>query len=98
MSGARTLLLAGVLLAVITVVALFIPSDWQGVDEAVLAPIAERAGRPAAPLMNIEGDLLLFLFTLAGAVGGIIIGYTWRTLFGGEEARQAAQGRADSSG
>ncbi len=96
MSGAKTLILAGVLLAVVTVVALFIPSEWKGVDEVVLAPAAERAGRPVAPLINIEGDLLLFLFALAGAVGGIVIGYTWRTLFGGEAPRQPARGLDDS--
>ena len=28
-----------------------------------------------------KGDLLLFLFLLAGAIGGFIIGYTFRGLF-----------------
>ena len=45
--------------------------------------VAEQAGHPArAPYLNTDqGDLLLFLFLLAGAVGGFIAGYTFRSLF-----------------
>jgi len=56
---------------------------WQGVDETVVERIAVEAGRPPRePFLNTDqGDLLLFLFLLAGAVGGFVIGYCYRSLF-----------------
>ena len=56
---------------------------WEGVDETVVKKVAADAGHPARePYINTDqGDLLLFLFLLAGAVGGFIIGYTFRGLF-----------------
>lgn len=58
------------------------PSKWAGVDETVVERVAEAAGRPArAPFINTDqGDLLLFLFLLAGAVGGFIGGYAYKGL------------------
>ncbi len=58
-------------------------SSWEGVDKTVVEKVAEQAGHPArAPYLNTDqGDLLLFLFLLAGAVGGFIAGYTFRSLF-----------------
>jgi len=55
---------------------------WQGVDESVVEKYAEEHGREASePLIHTDrGDLLLFVFLLAGAVGGFIGGYYWRTL------------------
>lgn len=55
---------------------------WKGVDEAVIEKIAKEHGREARdPLINTDtGDLLLFLFLLAGAVGGFVAGYYWRVL------------------
>ncbi len=55
---------------------------WQGVDEAVVEKYAKEHGRGAAePLINTDqGDLLLFLFLLAGAAGGFTAGYCWRML------------------
>jgi cobalt/nickel transport protein len=55
---------------------------WPGVDESVVEKYAEEHGREASePLINTDqGDLLLFVFLLAGAVGGFIGGYYWRTL------------------
>jgi ABC-type cobalt transport system substrate-binding protein len=55
---------------------------WQGVDESVVEKYAGEHGREASePLINTDqGDLLLFVFLLAGAVGGFIGGYYWRTL------------------
>ena len=64
---------------------------WRGIDEAVIEKFAEERGRAAgAPLLNIEGDLLLFVFTLAGAAGGFVIGYYWHKLFvaGRKDARK----------
>ncbi len=55
---------------------------WQGVDEAVIEKVAKEHGREAMkPLINTDrGDLLLFVFLVAGAVGGFAAGYYWRTL------------------
>jgi cobalt/nickel transport protein len=56
---------------------------WPGVDEAVVQKFAENAGRPARePLLNLgEGDIQLFFFLIAGAVGGFVAGYYYRDLF-----------------
>jgi hypothetical protein len=57
--------------------------DWPGVDEAVVERYAREYGREAQdPWINTDqGDLLLFVFTLAGAAGGFVAGYSWRKLF-----------------
>ncbi len=57
--------------------------DWPGVDEAVVEKVAEEAGHPARePYINTDkGDVLLFLFLVAGAVGGFVAGYCFRGLF-----------------
>ena len=57
--------------------------EWSGVDETVIEKFAEEAGRsPVDPLINTDqGDLLLFVFLLAGVVGGFIGGYYFRELF-----------------
>ncbi len=56
---------------------------WPGVDEAVVEKFAKDAGRPARePFLNFgEGDVQLFLFLIAGAVGGFVAGYYYRDLF-----------------
>jgi cobalt/nickel transport protein len=56
--------------------------SWSGVDEAVVEKIASEHGRTAkAPLIDPgSGDLLLFAFLTAGALGGFIAGYYWREL------------------
>ena len=58
-------------------------AEWPGVDEAVVKKFAEEAGRsPRDPYINTaQGDMLLFFFLVAGAVGGFIIGYSSRGLF-----------------
>src|SRR6266498_2520491 len=55
---------------------------WAGVDETVVEKYAKEHGREARkPLINTDqGDLLLFVFLLAGSVGGFIAGYSWRML------------------
>lgn len=57
-------------------------NQWSGVDETVIEKYAEEAGRSARePLINTDqGDLLLFVFLLAGALGGFIAGYAYRSL------------------
>lgn len=60
---------------------------WDGVDVKVVEKYAKLYGRePREPIINADqGDLLLFIFTLAGAVGGFIIGYNYRILFNKEQ-------------
>jgi ABC-type cobalt transport system substrate-binding protein len=55
---------------------------WAGVDKNVVEKFADQAGRPAKPpLINTDqGDLLLFVFLLAGAGGGFVMGYCFRGL------------------
>ena len=55
---------------------------WPGVDETVVEKYAEEAGHPSrAPFINTDqGDLLLFCFLVAGAIGGFVAGYSYRSL------------------
>ncbi len=55
---------------------------WQGVDESVVEKYAKAQGREAhKPLINTDqGDLLLFVFLIAGTAGGFAAGYYWRML------------------
>ncbi len=59
---------------------------WSGVDESVVEKFASERGREAHdPLINTDqGDLLLFVFLLAGVVGGFAGGYSWRMLLEGK--------------
>jgi len=56
---------------------------WPGVDDAVVGKFAEDAGRPPTkPFLDFgEGDIQLFFFLIAGAVGGFVMGYYYRDLF-----------------
>jgi len=56
--------------------------QWGGVDVNVIEKYATDAGRePGEPFINTDqGDLLLFVFALGGAVGGFVAGYYWRRL------------------
>jgi len=58
------------------------PEKWQGIDETVVGRVAKEHGREArSPLITTDqGDLLLFVFLIAGAVGGFAMGYYWRSL------------------
>ena len=58
------------------------PPTWLGVDKVVIEDLATKAGRTARePFINTDqGDLLLFLFLVAGAVGGFVAGYAYRKL------------------
>ncbi len=55
---------------------------WPGVDESVIEKYAKEHGREVKePVINTDqGDLLLFVFLIAGTVGGFAAGYYWRTL------------------
>ncbi len=65
---------------------------WAGVDETVVERYAKEYGREAQdPWINTDqGDLLLFVFTLAGASGGFVAGYNWRKLFAEKKVPSAA--------
>lgn len=60
----------------------FSSEKWPGVDESVVEKYAKEQGRQAhEPLINTDqGDLLLFVFLIAGTVGGFAAGYYWRIL------------------
>ncbi|TVM00614.1 MAG: hypothetical protein CV087_13530 [Candidatus Brocadia sp. WS118] len=56
---------------------------WTGIDVSIVGKYASKYGRPPRdPYINTDqGDLLLFVFTLAGVVGGFVIGFNVRRLF-----------------
>ncbi len=58
-------------------------TQWSGVDETVVEKFAHEAGRTArAPYINTDqGDILLFVFLLAGVAGGFVLGYYFRDIF-----------------
>lgn len=60
----------------------FSDDKWPGVDESVVEKFAKEHGREARePFINTDqGDLLLFVFLLAGTVGGFAAGYYWKEL------------------
>jgi ABC-type cobalt transport system substrate-binding protein len=71
---------------------------WQGIDESVVKKIAKEHGREAKePLINTDqGDLLLFVFLVAGTIGGFIAGYSWRKLTEGD-ARKKQRTKTDGT-
>ena len=91
------------LLLLLAVGVFLIASDpkarWNGIDETVVERYAAQAGRPARePYINTDrGDLLLFLFLLAGAAGGFIGGYCYRGLFP-PRRKNKAEPEADERG
>jgi cobalt/nickel transport protein len=68
------------------------PKPWIGVDEAVVEKIAKEHGREARrPFIDPgEGDLLLFIFLAAGAVGGFAAGYSWRMLVSEKKSKDGS--------
>lgn len=68
------------------------PGAWPGVDETVVEHFAEAAGRPARdPYINTDqGDLLLFVFLVAGMVGGFVAGCYYRELFPSKKTANGA--------
>ncbi len=71
-------------------------AEWSGVDETVVEKYAEEHGRAAKdPLINTDqGDLLLFMFLIGGAIGGFAAGYYWRSLTEGKD-REHLKNTAD---
>ncbi|NUO08963.1 MAG: hypothetical protein HUU08_09850 [Candidatus Brocadia sp.] len=56
---------------------------WTGIDVSIVGKYASKYGHPPRdPYINTDqGDLLLFVFTFAGVVGGFVIGFNARRLF-----------------
>lgn len=63
-------------------VSLYAENKWSGIDVSVVEKYAKEHGRaPRDPIINTDqGDLLLFMFLLAGTIGGFFAGYYWKTL------------------
>ncbi len=70
---------------------------WQGVDESVVERVAKEHGREAhkALINTDQGDLLLFVFLLAGVAGGFVAGYNWKNLMNPVTGHAEDQGRAE---
>jgi len=66
---------------------------WTGIDVSIVGKYAEKYGHPPRdPYINTDqGDLLLFVFTFFGLVGGIIIGYNFRKLFVEGKGKNSSQ-------
>ncbi|MBL0224087.1 MAG: cobalt transporter [Geobacteraceae bacterium] len=81
------LLLCTMLMCGVPFGTLYAGEKWPGVDEAVVNRIAREHGRKERPslLPTAEGDLQLFMFLMAGTVGGFIAGYYWRVLLEGRK-------------
>jgi hypothetical protein len=85
--------LSGLIVAAAVISELFLGSapcaaeKWPGVDEAVVKRIAREQGREerASFFPVAEGDLQLFMFLMAGTVGGFAAGYYWRVLLDGRK-------------
>ena len=52
---------------------------WSGVDDTVVGKFAKEHGREkrVSYINTDQGDLLLFVFLLAGVLGGFTAGYSW---------------------
>lgn len=89
---------AALLIAFILQPLAFCAEKWPGVDESVVGKYAKEHGREAhEPLINTDqGDLLLFVFLIAGAVGGFAAGYYWRVLL--VEKSPSVTGRKTETG
>jgi len=78
-----TIVISFTLLVFLTPIPVVQANEWPGVDESVVEKFADEAGYPARdPYINTDqGDLLLFVFAVAGVAGGFAMGYFFRALF-----------------
>lgn len=54
---------------------------WGALDEVVIEKFAKEKGKEPGPLIELEGDLLLFVFSLFSGIAGFFIGYYSRVIF-----------------
>jgi len=54
---------------------------WRALDEVVIEKIAKERGKEPKPFLELEGDLILFVFSLVSGIAGFVIGYFTRKLF-----------------
>jgi len=54
---------------------------WGALDEVVIEKIAKERGKEPKPFLELEGDLILFVFSLVSGIAGFVIGYFTRKLF-----------------
>ena len=82
----RSILLCTLFLSCVGNGTMYAGEKWPGVDEAVVNRIAREHGREehASLIPTAEGDLQLFMFLMAGTVGGFVAGYYWRVLLEGK--------------
>jgi hypothetical protein len=81
-----------ILLIVFSITLLSVKAEegkWAGVDETVVEKFAAKAGRVAKEpfIRKDQGDLLLFVFLIAGVAGGFAAGYYFRVLFHEKERK-----------
>lgn len=85
--------MAASFLALLVGASAFMAIEWAGVDEAVVERFAAELGRaPWTPFINIQGDMLLFMFTVGGLLSGLALGYLGRGFFDHRRAAPDAQG------
>jgi ABC-type cobalt transport system substrate-binding protein len=89
MNVLRSLVVCAVLSGAVGPGSLCAAEKWPGIDEVVVNKIAREHGHAEHPSLfpAVEGDLQLFLFLLAGTVGGFVAGYYWRVLLEGKNKR-----------
>jgi hypothetical protein len=85
-------MVAGVLLLGMLVGTALHPGvEWEGVDAAVVDKYASELGQESRPpLLDLKGDTQLFVFAMAGALGGFVAGYCWKDLFSSVAYRKPA--------
>jgi hypothetical protein len=89
MNMMRSFVVGAVLLGGLGSGSLYAGEKWTGVDEAVVNRIAREHGRKerTSLIPAAEDDLQLFMFLMAGTVGGFVAGYYWRVLLEGKNRR-----------
>lgn len=53
---------------------------WRALDE-IIEKFAKEQGKNPTSFIELEGDLLLFVFSLFSGIAGFIIGYYTRVIF-----------------